>query len=82
MDSKRAVRQLEKISSLLDSGYKVCYMIVSLNSVVKSVRLNPMFEEYCNAYKECLSKGMQCVGFSVKLRKMQPEIYGRVEIKL
>lgn len=82
MNSKRAVQQLEKISSLLDSGYKVCYIILSLNSAVAVVKVNSALREYYRLFQECLRKGMDCRGFSVKLKDIKPEIYGKVEIRM
>lgn len=79
--SERAVKQLEKISELLDGGYHVCYMVISLNPSVKQVAVNPELEEYHRLFQDCIKKGMKCRAFSVRLRDRNPEITGRIEIK-
>ena len=80
MASMRAEQQLKKLSDLLDQGYKVCYIIISLNSKVKLIYVNEAFDRYCQLFHECLDKGMECRGFSIKLRNMVPDISGIVEI--
>lgn len=80
MASNRAEQQLKKISDLLDQGYKVCYIIMSLNPKVKSIYMNEAFDRYCKLFHECLDKGMECRGFSIRLRNMVPDISGTVEI--
>lgn len=80
MDSKRAVQQLEKISSLLDSGYKVCYLILSLSPAVKKIAVNPMFEEYYKVFGECINKGMVCRGFAIQLKNLKPEICSKIDV--
>jgi hypothetical protein len=55
-------------------------MIMSLNPSVKAIRVNPAMEEYYRLFRECCKKGMDCRGFSVKLKDMKPEICGRTEI--
>lgn len=74
MDSKRAVEQLRKISKLLETGYRVNYMIVSLNPTVERIKLNEELAEYCNLFQECVDKGMGAQAFSVRLSNMVPEI--------
>lgn len=80
IESSRAIQQLENILELLNSGYRVCYMIMSLNPSVKAIRVNPAMEEYYRLFRECCKKGMDCRGFSVKLKAMKPEICGKTEI--
>lgn len=61
-------------------GYKVCYIVMSLNPKVKSIYMNEAFDRYCQLFHECLDKGMECRGFSIRLRNMVPDISGTVEI--
>ncbi len=77
--SERAVKQLEKISELLDCGYRVCYMVISLNPSVKQVAVNREMEEYYQLFQKCREKGMDCRSFSVLLKNERPEIYRRIE---
>jgi len=79
MASLRAERQLEKLSELLDIEYNVVYIVMSLNPKVKSIRLNNDYGRYCQLFRECIDKGMEVKGFSVRLKDMKPEIYRKIE---
>ncbi len=79
--SERAVKQLEKISELLDRGYHVCYIVISLNPSVKQITVNQAMGEYSRLFQECREKGMDCRGFSIKLKSRTPEISGTIKIE-
>lgn len=78
--SKRAIAQLEKLSNLLDRGYKVLYIITSLNPYVKHISLNKKDELYCSLFKECISKGMDCKAVSLRIIKKEPTVYSFLKI--
>lgn len=80
MISTRAEQQLERLSELLDKGYKVCYIVMSLNPKVKSIRLNSSYDRYCQLFSECLDKGMLVRGFSIRLKDLEPEIYKEIDV--
>lgn len=80
MASIRAERQLEKLSELLDMGYNVVYIVMSLNPKVKSIGLNNDFGRYCQLFRTCLDKGMEVKGFSIRLKDMKPEIYKEMDV--
>lgn len=77
--STRAEQQLEKLSELLDRGYNVVYIVMSLNPKVKSIVLNNEYGRYCQLFRTCLDKGMEVKGFSIRLKDMKPEIYRRID---
>lgn len=77
--SIRAEQQLEKLSELLDRGYNVVYIVMSLNPKVKSIVLNNNYVRYCQLFRACLDKGMEVKGFSIRLKDMKPEIYSRID---
>nr|DAL27193.1 MAG TPA_asm: Sugar fermentation stimulation protein [Caudoviricetes sp.] len=77
--SIRAEQQLEKLSELLDRGYNVVYIVMSLNPKVKSIVLNNNYVRYCQLFRVCLDKGMEVKGFSIRLKDMKPEIYSRID---
>lgn len=79
--SERANNQLRKISQLLTDGYKVCYMLVSLNPYVEHVELNRMESEFRSLFVECLEKGMMCMGVTLKLKDGEAVVDRRIEIK-
>ena len=78
--SERAVNQLKELSLLLDEGYNVCYILVSLNSSVKEIVINHDAENYYNTFIECLKKGMTYCAFSVKMREHILELYAKIKI--
>lgn len=80
MTSKRAEQQLEKLFGLLDKGYKVCYIVISLNPRVKSIRLNADYERYCQLFQACLRKGLEYRGFSIKLTSFKPQIDKEIDV--
>jgi DNA-binding sugar fermentation-stimulating protein len=67
--SERATKQLDKICQLLDSGYHVCYVFASLIPGVTEIRINNKDEPYSNHFKQCINKGMTCLGLTIKLSK-------------
>ena len=80
MASNRAERQLEKISELLDKGYKVCYLVIALNPRVESICINKEFEKYVRLFQTCLNKGMEYRGFSIRLKDIKPEIHKTIDV--
>jgi len=65
--SERSLNQLNKLKALLQSGYKVDYIIVSLNPYVKSIELlkDTQFYEELN---ECVNLGMSVHAFNCKIQ--------------
>lgn len=63
--SERAIVQLQKIKELLQRGYKVVYLIVSLSPIVKKINLDSNFAQYYSLLKECIDLGMQLMAFSL-----------------
>ena len=82
MYSKRALKQLADIAELLDKGYKVCYMFVSLNSSVKSLAIDVTETYYFDLFSKCIEKGMVCYGFSLKFINGEPTIHSSLQINL
>lgn len=79
--SERAVGQLKKLSKLLDAGYNVCYLFVSLNPRVKELCINERVTDYYNAFQECVNKGMLVRVFSLRMDSAHPEIHSRLCFK-
>lgn len=76
--SERGVKQLLKLSSLLDQGYRVCYFFVSFNPNVKAVKLNNKIADYTKVFKECISKGMKSYGLTIKLQNTTPMLCSQI----
>lgn len=79
--SERAINQLRRILQLLTKGYKVCYMLVSLNPYLEFVELSKVELEFRNLYLECIDRGMLCMGISLKLIDGRPVVNRRIGIK-
>ena len=82
MYSKRALKQLSDISELLEKGYNVCYIFVSLNSNVKSLVIDVTKTNYFDLFSKCIEKGMVCHGFSLKFIDGEPKIHSKLQINL
>lgn len=80
--SERAVKQLRQLSKLLDEGYKVCFIVVSLSRVVNEMSINPEIEDFYRLFQECVSKGMIYKGFSLRLDEKQIDINSTVSLNL
>ena len=70
--SQRAIDQLIKLSCLLDAGYNVSYIFVSLNPRIKRLAINEEIAEYRDAFRCCIKKGMKVKGVSLKLIDGEP----------
>ena len=78
--SQRAIDQLMKLRCLLDEGYRVSYIFVSLNPSIKRLAINEKIEEYRNAFNCCIEKGMMVKGVSVKLIDGEPIVHSSLTV--
>ena len=77
--SERAIKQLQKLSHLLDIGYKVCYLLISLNSQVKELYIDKNDKIYYTLFKECINKGMIVRAFSIHMNEQETKIYKNID---
>lgn len=80
--SQRAICQLNKLKCLLDAGYRVSYIFVSLNPNIKQLAINGDIKEYRDAFNCCIEKGMMVKGVSLKLIDGKPNIYSSIPINI
>ena len=80
--SQRAIDQLIKLNLLLDKGYKVCYVIVSLNPKVKRIVLNSVISDFAYYFKQCVDKGMIVKGIALKMKDGVPAIHSNLDVQL
>lgn len=80
--SQRAVDQLAKLSNLLDKGYKVCYIFVSLSPSVKEVGINERVVEYHRLFMKCINKGMLLKGYTIKIKGTEPVIHSELSVAI
>ena len=66
--SERSLNQLSKIKELLQSGYRVDYIIVSLNPYVKGIEFLKNTQFYVELEK-CINLGMSVHAFNCKVQK-------------
>lgn len=65
--SQRALDQLKQLSLLLNKGYNICYIFVSLNPCVKELMINKEETEFDTLFQECINKGMCVKVYSLRL---------------
>lgn len=82
--SERAIEQLKKVKLLLDKGYKVVYIFISLNPYVKSVVLSGDMKqvEYKKLFLECVNMGMEYRAYTSKIEGGKPTINKEVQLLL
>lgn len=80
--SERAVKQLEQLSALLDQGYSVCFMMISLSATVKEISINRKIEDFYRLFTECVNKGMKFRGFSLQLNNDVIEVSSTVKMNV
>lgn len=80
--SERALNQLFTLEQLLNAGYKVTYIFVSLNPSVKSLRINQDIPSFADRFSACIAKGMQVMGITIDLVDMKPVIHHSIPIEL
>ena len=78
--SQRAIDQLMKLRCMLDEGYRVIYIFVSLNPSIKRLAINEEIKEYWNVFNCCIEKGMMVKGVSLKLINGEPIIYSSLPV--
>lgn len=80
--SQRAVDQLIKLRCLLDAGYNVSYIFVSLNPRIRKLVINEAINEYRDVLISCVEKGMTVKGVSLKIVDGEPIIYSSVPVSI
>lgn len=81
--SERAIEQLKKLKCLLEKGYNVVYLYVSLNPYVKQVSISTDAHliEYARLMNECKDLGMKCKAYSAELKNGEPVIKKEIDLK-
>ena len=78
--SERRIKQLSLLSSLLQQGYRVCYLLVSLNPKVQEIHVSTDDEAFFSVFQNCLDLGMIVRGVTVRLKNYQPIIQKLVPV--
>ena len=77
--SERTQNQLKSIQDMLDKGYKVAFIIVSLNPYIKKITIDKSTEFYVELTK-CLEKGMTFRAYTSQLRDNEIEIKKQIPL--
>ncbi|MCF2663190.1 DNA/RNA nuclease SfsA [Oscillibacter valericigenes] len=80
--SERAIHQLKCLEDLLDKGYKVCYLFVSLNPSVSTLSLNHQIPEFSIGFNNCMEKGMVVYGLTAMLRGNNITLSKRIAVDI
>lgn len=78
--SERAISQLYKLDRLLDQGYKVSYLIVSLTPRVKEIQINNTSGEFYDLFQRCVQKGMSVNAVSIYMTEDKFQIYSTIKV--
>ena len=78
--SRRAIDQLTILGDLLERGYKVVYIFVTMYSGVKRVSINKASDEYYYLLYKCIERGMVIKGYSVSMNGYCPSINGSIDV--
>jgi DNA-binding sugar fermentation-stimulating protein len=79
--SERTLNQLKKIQYLLSHGYRVCFIIVSLNPYVSEIQIDDQ-TEFFGQFKACIDQGMIVKGYACGLVENCLKINKAVEIRM
>ena len=80
--SQRAIDQLVKLIELMDKGYNVSYIFVSLYPRVKQIVISNECEEYHDLFIQCINKGIMVKGLSLRLKDGNPVIQSSLPVFL
>ena len=77
--SERTQNQLKSIQKMLDKGYKVAFIIVSLNPYIKNVTIDKSTDFYIELSK-CLEKGIEINAYTSQLFNYKIEIKKQIQM--
>lgn len=79
--SQRAIDQLTKLNLLLERGYHVCYIFVSMNPKTDRISINKEMDEYQKLLYQCINKGMIIKGYSLKFSNDELRINKEITVE-
>ena len=78
--SERTLKQLDLMLSLLNKGYKVCLLIVSLHPYVNELQIDTN-SEFFVALKKCIDAGLLLKAYTCRLQHRVPLIDKEIPIR-
>ena len=79
--SERSIKQLKQLRELMYNGYKVCFMIISLNPYLKSIEINRETEFY-REFVKCINDGMDVKAYTCSLVESKPVIKSCIPVSV
>ena len=79
--SERSIKQLKQLRELMYNGYKVCFMIISLNPYLKSIEINRETEFY-REFVKCINDGMNVKAYTCSLVESKPVIKSCIPVSV
>ena len=79
--SERSIKQLKQLRELMYNGYKVCFMIISLNPYLKSIEINRETEFY-REFVKCINDGMNVKAYTCSLVESKPVIKSCIPVSI
>lgn len=80
--SERGIKQLSELSTLLQSGFRVAFFLVSLNPQVHEIQIRTEDEAFISLFHDCVARGMIVRGITVRLRKGHPTIDRMIPVSI
>lgn len=80
--SERALRQLGIMSELLQKGYKVYYLFITMNSKTGCLYFENDGSVYSKLLLENIKRGMICKAYSVRIRAKQAVLNREIELRI
>lgn len=77
--SERTQNQLKSIQEMLDKGYKVVFIIVSLNPYIKKLTID-ISTEFYSELTRCIEKGMEIRAYTSYLKDYEIEIKKQIPL--
>ena len=77
--SERTQNQLKSIQEMLEKGYKVVFIIVSLNPYIKKLSIDKSTEFYLELTR-CIEKGMEIRAYTSHLKDYEIEIKKQIPL--
>ena len=77
--SERTQNQLKSIQEMLEKGYKVVFIIVSLNPYIKKLTIDKSTEFYSELTR-CIEKGMEIRAYTSHLKDYEIEIKKQIPL--
>lgn len=81
VEAIRKNKQLKKLKDMLNEGYRVYYIIVSLNPYVKAITIAKE-TQFFSELNDCIKRGMNLLAYSCRLEKDDILINQKIQVNI